>query len=87
MRLIGTNDPSHCHATEEEVVVMKEDAEGVREFVKELKKETNARIRRQWEQDYYRDIKERYASAVIGAAMLRVVWDWMKEYEKEDEVW
>lgn len=83
MKLKGTNDPRSCRATEEEVVVMMEDAEGVKEFAKELKKESGL-LRRRWERDYYNDIRERYASAEIASAMLKVAWEWTRKDEDDD---
>lgn len=74
---------------EGECVVLQEDADGAKAFAKELYGETNPQIRRQWEHDYYADIKERYNSGHVAGALLMIVWDFEKkikefrEYENE----
>lgn len=74
---------------EGECIVLQEDADGAKAFAKELYGETNPQIRRQWEHDYYADIKERYASGHVAGALLMIVWDFEKkikefrEYENE----
>ena len=63
---------------EGECRILREDVEAAKEFAKELRKETNPRIRQQWEKAYYDDLKEKYCSAQVAGAMLMKVWDWTK---------
>ena len=69
---------------EGECRILREDVEAAKEFCKELMKETNPRIRQQWEKSYYDDLKERYCSAQVAGAMLMKVWDWTKEQKEEE---
>ena len=78
MTLKGTSDPNRIMASETEVIVLREDAQGAVDFAKELKQESNLTVRRLWERDYMRDIRERYGSSQIAGAMLRAVWDMTK---------
>ena len=47
----------------------------------ELLKEPNMTVRRMWEREYYREIKEKYASGGVAGALLAKVWEWTKEME------
>lgn len=69
---------------EGECRVLREDVEAAKDFARELMRETNPRLRQQWEHDYYADLKERYCSAQVAGAMLMKVWDWTKEAVPEE---
>ena len=62
--------------------ILREDVETAKEFARELMKEDNAAIRRRWEHDYYKQVKEQYCSAHVAGALLMKVWEWTK---KEDD--
>ena len=62
--------------------ILREDVEGAKEFAAELLKEPNMTIRRMWEQAYYREMKEKYASGGVAGALLAKVWEWTKEGEE-----
>ena len=59
--------------------IMREDVEGAKAFAAELIKEPNLEVRRLWERQYYRDMKEKYASGGVAGALLAKVWEWTKE--------
>ena len=67
---------------EGECCIMRDDVEGAKEFARQLLKEPNAKVRQQWEKDYYHMMKERYSAQVAGALLMKV-WDWAPSPEAE----
>lgn len=63
--------------------IMREDVEDAKAFAAELMKEPNLEVRRLWERQYYRDMKEKYASGGVAGALLAKVWEWTKEIPNE----
>ena len=59
--------------------IFRQDVEDAKAFAAELMKEPNLEIRRQWEREYYREMKEKYASGGVAGALLAKVWEWTKE--------
>ena len=70
---------------EGECSVLREDVENAKAFARELIRETNPRIRQQWEHEYYKDLKEQYCSAQVAGAMLSKVWEWTAKTEDDDD--
>ena len=68
---------------ESEATLMRTELANAAAFAKELRKETNPRLRQQWEHDYYKQIKEEYGSAKVAGALLAKVWQFCGEVENE----
>ena len=87
MKVTITDDPSQVYSVETDrekdieghARIMREDVEGAKEFAAELMKEPNMTVRRMWEREYYREMKEKYASGGVAGALLAKVWEWTKE--------
>lgn len=66
---------------ESEATLMRTELANAKAFARELKQETNPRVRQQWEHEYYKQIKEEYGSAKVAGALLGMVWKFCGEAE------
>lgn len=74
---VRVDDGDPKNGVEGTAYILREDIEAAKEFTRELMKEENTIIRRQWEKAYYKQVKEQYSPHVAGA-LLQKVWDWSK---------
>ena len=89
MKLEFTNDAAQVqiierdsdNGEESEATLMRTELANAKAFAKELRKETNPRVRQQWEHEYYKQIKEEYGSAKVAGALLGMVWKFCGEAE------
>lgn len=91
MKLDWTNDESQVRiierdsdkGEESEATLMRTELANAKAFARELKLETNPRVRQKWEHEYYKGLKEEYGSAKVAGALLGMVWKFCGEAENE----